>query len=62
MLYVKAEYLELSKVKKAELFDFMKAKRPKLALEHAEDEKKKKIVDNYKKVAAATFKKNPIRI
>jgi transposase len=35
-------------------------KRPKLVLEHAEDyEKKKKIVDNYKKVAAALLKKNP---
>ena len=34
------------------------SKRPKLALEHAEDyEKKKKIVDNYKKISAATFKK-----
>ena len=36
------------------------SKRPKLALEHAEDyEKKKKIVDNYKKVAGALLKKNP---
>ena len=36
------------------------SKRPKLALEHAEDyEKKKKIVDNYKKVSAALLKKNP---
>ena len=35
-------------------------KRPKLVLEHAEDyEKKKKIVDNYKKVSAALLKKNP---
>ena len=34
------------------------SKRPKLALEHAEDyAKKKKIVDNYKKISAATFKK-----
>ena len=34
------------------------SKRPKLALEHAEDyEKKKKIVDNYKKISSATFKK-----
>ena len=32
------------------------SKRPNL-LEHAEDEKKKKIVDNYKKISAATFKK-----
>ncbi len=33
------------------------SKRPKLALEHAEDyEKKKKIVDNYKKISS-TFKK-----
>ena len=39
------------------------SKRPKLALEHAEDyEKKKKIVDNYKKVSAALLKKNSIRI
>ena len=39
------------------------SKRPKLALEHAEDyEKKKKIVDNYKKVAGALLKKNSIRI
>jgi transposase len=38
-------------------------KRPKLVLEHAEDyEKKKKIVDNYKKVSAALLKKNPHRI
>jgi transposase len=38
-------------------------KRPKLVLEHAEDyEKKKKIVDNYKKVSAALLKKNPPRI
>jgi len=36
------------------------SKRPKLVLEHAEDyEKKKKIVDNYKKVSAALLKKNP---
>jgi hypothetical protein len=35
------------------------SKRPKLTLEHAEDyEKKKKIVDNYKKVSAALLKKN----
>ncbi|MGC2681357.1 MAG: hypothetical protein WA323_05765, partial [Candidatus Nitrosopolaris sp.] len=35
------------------------SKRPKLALEHAEDyEKKKKIVDNSKKVAGALLKKN----
>jgi len=35
------------------------SKRPKLALEHAEDyTKKKKIVDNYKKVSAALLKKN----
>ena len=33
------------------------SKRPKLALEHAEDEKKKKTIDNYKKISAATFKK-----
>ena len=39
------------------------SKRPKLTLEHAEDyEKKKKIVDNYKKVSAALLKKNSIRI
>ena len=39
------------------------SRRPKLALEHAEDyEEKKKIVDNYKKVAAAPLKKNSIRI
>jgi transposase len=38
-------------------------KRPKLVLEHAEDyEKKKKIVDNYKKVCAALLKKNSPRI
>jgi hypothetical protein len=38
-------------------------KRPKLALEHADDyEKKKKIVDNYKKVSPALLKKNPSRI
>ena len=36
------------------------SKRPKLTLEHAEDyERKKKIVDNYKKVSAALLKKNP---
>jgi transposase len=35
------------------------SKRPKLVLEHTEDyEKKKKIVDNYKKVSAALLKKN----
>jgi transposase len=35
------------------------SKRPKLVLEHAEDyEKKKKIVDNYKKVSSALLKKN----
>jgi hypothetical protein len=34
--------------------------RPKLALEHAKDyKKKKKIVDNYKMVSAALLKKNP---
>jgi transposase len=34
-------------------------RRPKLALQHAEDyEKKKKIVDNYKKVSGALLKKN----
>jgi hypothetical protein len=34
-----------------------------LALEHADDyEKKKKIVDNYKKVSPALLKKNPSRI
>ena len=34
--------------------------KTKLALEHADDyEKKKKIVDNYKKVSAALLKKNP---
>lgn len=39
------------------------SKRPKLVLEHAEDyEKKKKIVDNYKKVSAALLKKNSPRI
>ena len=39
------------------------SKRPKLALEHAEDyEKKKKIIDNYKKVSAALLKKNSPRI
>jgi hypothetical protein len=37
--------------------------RPKLALEHADDyEKKKKIVDNYKKVSPALLKKDPSRI
>jgi len=41
----------------------MVSKRPKLALEHADDyEKKKKIVDNYKKVSPALLKKNPSRI
>ena len=39
------------------------SKRPKLVLEHAEDyEKKKKIVDNYKKVSGALLKKNSPRI
>jgi hypothetical protein len=39
------------------------SKRPKLALEHAEDyEKRKKIVDNYKKISAALLKKKSIRI
>lgn len=39
------------------------SKRPKLTLEHAEDyEKKKKIVDNYKKVSGALLKKNSPRI
>jgi transposase len=39
------------------------SRRPKLVLEHAEDyEKKKKIVDNYKKVSAALLKKNSRRI
>lgn len=39
------------------------SKRPKLALEHANDyEKKKKIVDNYKKISAALLKKNSPRI
>jgi transposase len=39
------------------------SKRPKLALEHGEDyKKKKKIVDNYKKVAAALLKKDSSRI
>ena len=38
-------------------------KRPKLALEHADDyEKKKKNVDNYKKVSPVLLKKNPSRI
>jgi len=37
--------------------------RPKPALEHPEDyEKKKKIVDNYKKVSTALLKKNSPRI
>jgi hypothetical protein len=32
-------------------------------MEHAEDyEKKRKIVDNYKKISAALLKKNPPRI
>ena len=36
------------------------SKRPKLELEHCEDyEKKKKIVDNYKRVSAALLKKSP---
>lgn len=35
------------------------SRRPKLALEHGKDyEKKKKTIDNYKKVAAALLKKN----
>jgi hypothetical protein len=35
------------------------SRRPKLALEYAEDYgKKKKIVDNYKKASAALLKKN----
>jgi hypothetical protein len=39
------------------------SKIPKLALEHAEHyEKKKKTIDNYKKVAGALLKKNSIRI
>jgi putative transposase len=39
------------------------SKRPKLALEHAEDyEKKKKTIDNYKKISAALLKKNSSRI
>ena len=39
------------------------SKRPKLELEHGEDyEKKKKIVDNYKRVAAALLKKSPAGI
>jgi len=39
------------------------SRRPKLALEHGEDyEKKKKTIDNYKKVAAALLKKNSSRI
>lgn len=38
-------------------------RRPKLALQHAEDyEKKKKIVDNYKKVSGALLKKNSLGI
>ena len=41
----------------------MVSKRPKLALEHADDyEKKKKIVDYYKKVSPAFLKNNPSRI
>lgn len=36
--------------------DLVVSKRPKLALEHDEDyEKKKKIVDNYKKISAVHF-------
>lgn len=39
------------------------SKRPKLALEHAEDyEKKKKTIDNYKKVSTPLLKKNSSRI
>jgi transposase len=39
------------------------SKRPKLALKHAEDyERKKKTIDNYKKVSAALLKKNSARI
>ena len=40
------------------------SKRPKLVLEHTEDyyEKKKEIVDNYKKVSGALLKKNSHRI
>jgi len=39
------------------------SKRPKLAFEHAEDyEKKKKTIDNYKKVSTALLKKNSSRI
>ena len=40
------------------------SKRQKLALEHAADdyEKKKKIVDDYKKISAALLKKNSPRI
>jgi transposase len=40
------------------------SKRPKLVLEHDEDceEKKKKTIDNYKKVSAALLKKNTSRI
>jgi hypothetical protein len=39
------------------------SKRPKLELEHAEDyEKKKKTIDNYKKVSAALLKKDSSRI
>ena len=46
------------------ILGWMVSKRPKLALEHAADdyEKKKKIVDNYKKVSPALLKKNPSRI
>lgn len=39
------------------------SKRPKLALKHAEDyQRKKKTIDNYKKVSAALLKKNSSRI
>lgn len=39
------------------------SKRPKLALEHAQDyERKKKTIDNYKKVSTALLKKNSPRI
>ena len=37
----------------------MVSKRPKLALEHAEDEKKKKTIDNYKKISEQLLKNNP---
>jgi hypothetical protein len=42
----------------------MKYKRPKLALEHKDDykEKKKKVVDNYKKVSSALLKNSSFRI